>query len=145
MKVDERSEKDVAILMLRGALGALVGSVLFSLVFLKSHYVLAAIYSLPFTAPMGAAVGVIIWWMHSKNKQEIGPLARAVIGAFVFILVGGFIAFLSILSDRRSPSSSDSAMKFILLLMGIGIVVGGAAGIITGPQTIAERESGEES
>ncbi|HEX8494215.1 MAG TPA: hypothetical protein VF658_15310 [Pyrinomonadaceae bacterium] len=141
MKVDERNDKDVAILMLRGVLGAIVGSALLSLLFLNSYYLLVAVYSLPLTAPLGAGVGVIIWWMHGKNKEELGPIARAFIGAFVFILVESLIAFLSFLSNRQSSSSSDSIMKLILLLAGIGVVVGGAAGIITGPQTISERES----
>lgn len=141
MKADESNDKDVAILMLRGVLGATVGSALFSLLLLNPYYLLAAIYSLPLTATIGAAVGVIIWWMHSKHKEELGFIARAVIGMLVFMLVGGVIAFFVFLSARRSSSTYGSAMKFILLLTGIGIVVGGAAGIMTGPQTIAKRES----
>ena len=141
MKADVGNEKDVAILMLRGALGAVVGSALFTLFFLNPYYLLVAIYSLPLTAPMGAAVGIIIWWMHSKNKEELGVVARAIIGTLVFMLAGGFIAFIAFLSGHRSSPTSDAAMKFILLLTGIGIFVGGAAGIITGPQTVAGRES----
>ncbi len=127
--------------MLRGALGAVAGSAILSLLFFNPYYLLVALYGLPFTAPIGASIGVAIWWVHRKNKEEIGLLARAVIGALVFILAGGFITSLSLLVERPSSSNSGSVVKFILFGIGIGIVVGGVAGIITGTQTIAEQES----
>ena len=136
--MDESREKDVAVLMLRGALGAVAGSAIFSLLFLNPYYLLVALYGLPFTASIGASVGVAIWWVHSKNKEEIGLIARAVIGAFVFILAGGFIALLFLMVERQHSSNSDELVKFILSGIGIGIVVGGTAGIITGTQSIAE-------
>jgi hypothetical protein len=139
--VDERREKDVAVLMLRGALGAVAGSAVFSLPFFNPYYLLVAIYSLPFTAFIGASVGVAIWWVHGRNKEEMGPVARAAIGAFVFILAEGCIALLSLLVERPFSSTSGSVVKFVVFGIGIGIVVGGMAGIITGTQTISERES----
>ena len=127
--------------MLRGALGAVAGSAVFSLPFFNPYYLLVAIYSLPFTAFIGASVGVAIWWVHGRNKEEMGPVARAAIGAFVFILAEGCIALLSLLVERPFSSTSGSVVKFVVFGIGIGIVVGGMAGIITGTQTISERES----
>ena len=109
--MDERREKDVAVLMLRGALGAVAGSAVFSLPFFNPYYLLVAIYSLPFTAFIGASVGVAIWWVHGRNKEEMGPVARAAIGAFVFILAEGCIALLSLLVERPFSSTSGSVVK----------------------------------
>lgn len=128
--------KDLLIFLLRGALGAIIGSVSFALLFslytkFFLHFVLAVI---PVALAIEGAWGVVIGlacWVATRNLRKLSVLVRILIGTGItWVAILAFYLYPLVNGREHFPDFSViELLQFQFFLLAVSLSIGGAAGL----------------
>lgn len=128
--------KDLMIFLLRGALGAIIGSISFALIFsLYIRYFLLLIVALiPVALAIEGAYGMLIGfvcWVSAGGERRLNVLVRVAIGTGItwVALLALYLYPLVTARENFSGFSVIEIFQFHLFLLVVSLSIGGAAGM----------------
>jgi predicted permease len=127
--------KSIKSLVWRGAVGALLGGLVWLLMIPKLHGVgldwpliqTGIVLIIPFSIVLGAFIGAIIWKIYVWRRKNVGVIARALAGVGCTIILGAI--FGHVISNYKSEGIPW------LALLEFGVVVGALSGVVAGSQS----------
>jgi len=135
--------KDALSFLLRGALGAILGSISLALLFsLYTNYVLVFVASvMPVCLAIEGGLGVVIGlacWAAASNVRRLKVLLRIAIGTGITSVAVSGIYLFPIVNGRENLSnfSVRDGFSFAFFLLVVSLSIGGTAGLACPSQNI---------